>query len=213
MPEGRAEVSSGSSRLDLWRHLSETQTSAGLTASDKWEPVKAKQLTLSTLIPNERAPTHTHAEAHTRAGWGPVSHVRRLDGLRQQSHTFSAGGSQGATPQHSIHPYDRSEPERRRERNSALRTDFYTFLFVAEVWKKLSKESSAGPVCHHAALGLVKVQFRTWRATWHGTLRAQNDASLDVSASESTESAMEIESDVLLKAIGTLIRSKGQSFV
>lgn len=116
MPEGRAEVSSGSSRLDLWRHLSETQTSAGLTASDKWEPVKAKQLTLSTLIPNERAPTHTHAHGahwstHT-GGWGPVSHVRRLDGLGQQSHTFSAGGSQGATPQHSIHPYDRSETER-----------------------------------------------------------------------------------------------------
>lgn len=51
--------------------------------------------------------------------------------------------------------------QRRRERNSALRTDFYTFLFVAEVWNKLSKESSAGPVSHQAILELVKVQFRT----------------------------------------------------
>ncbi len=136
MPEGRAEVSSGSSRLDLWRHLSETQTSAGLTASDKWDPVKAKQLTLSTPHPKWKNP-NTHKHAHGQAEDLSSTQEDRMASGNNLTHSVVevAGG---------LHPNAasiRMTDQRRRdgrERNSVLRTDFYTFLLVAKVWEKLS---------------------------------------------------------------------------
>lgn len=88
--------------MDAVQLLSQIETAAALTATDKWEPVKAKQLTLRAPSPQiKRAPTHKRML--TRPSWRAVSHTRGEKSgspLAMTSHTWvqSLAGGLTATP-------------------------------------------------------------------------------------------------------------------